>query len=132
MRLQAHLTLLICIRTIFHYFIQTQIQFLLFSYLLDYLLTNLTRFVLVSCLAFYFWVCQHHSRLVCCSGFVFILFHSIRFHSWLLGLFLAVCIYLYIYIYMQLVEHLTCNWEVMGSNPARAQCVFHQSWCKTH
>ena len=32
----------------------------------------------------------------------------------------------------QLVEHPTCNREVMGSNPARAQCVFHQSWCKTH
>ena len=32
----------------------------------------------------------------------------------------------------QLVEHPTCNREVTGSNPPWAQCVFHQSWCKTH
>ena len=32
----------------------------------------------------------------------------------------------------QLVEHLTCNRDVTGSNRAWAQCVFHQSWCKTH
>ena len=27
-------------------------------------------------------------------------------------------------------KHPTCDPEVTGSNPARAQCVFHQSWCK--
>ena len=35
-------------------------------------------------------------------------------------------------IVAQLVERLTCNWKVGGSNPAQAQCAFHQSWCKTH
>ena len=34
-------------------------------------------------------MCRHHSRLVRHSGFVFVLFDSIRFDSWLLGLFAA-------------------------------------------
>ena len=62
-------------------------------YLLDYSLTNLTRSVLASCLAYHFWVCQHQSRLVHCSGFVFVHYLSIRFHSCVPDLFAAVQVY---------------------------------------